>query len=81
MARPSKVTFEVPPDLRALMDEHSEVNWSEVLRAAIRRHARVMAIARQIEEEQNDPRVQDVAAMLKRGMGERFRKAVDARRR
>lgn len=77
----AKVTFEVPADVRRLMDAHPEVNWSEVLRQAIRRHARAMDIAWQIEEEMADPRVQAVAARLKRGIAERLAKGRHARRR
>lgn len=70
----SKVTFEVPPELRRLMDEHPEVNWSEVFRQAIERHARTMEIAERIRDEMEDPRVQAVASLLKKRSGERWRR-------
>ena len=68
-------TFELTPDLRSLMDDHPEVNWTAVFREAIRRQARAADVARQILEEESDPRVQAVADLLKRRTGERFRKA------
>lgn len=75
MAEVTKFTFEVPPDLRALMDAHRDVNWTGVFREAIRRHAEAAEIARRIVEEQSDPRVQAVAAQLKRRVGDRYRGA------
>lgn len=75
-----KVTFEVPPDLKRLMDQHPEINWSSVFRQSIDRQARAAEIARQILEEQSDPRVQAVAAALKTGVSRRFREARRARR-
>jgi hypothetical protein len=32
----TNITFSVPPDLKADMDEFPEMNWSEVARSAIR---------------------------------------------
>lgn len=69
----SKFTFELPDDLRALMDEHPEVNWSEVFRQAARRHVEAMDLAEEILDEQADPRVQAVAKELSEGAGRRFR--------
>jgi hypothetical protein len=75
MAGATKFTFEVPPDLRTLMDKHPEVNWTAVFRDAIRRQAAAADIARRILDEQSDPRVQAVADALKGRVGENFRKA------
>lgn len=58
------------------MDAHPEVNWSQVLRNAVRRYARAQEIARQLLDEEDDPRVQAVAALLKQRSGERWREAV-----
>lgn len=69
----SKFTFEMPEDLRALMDEHPEVNWSEVLRQAARRHVEAVELAEEILDEQSDPRIQAVASELEAGTGQRFR--------
>jgi hypothetical protein len=71
----AKFTFEVPPDLRTLMDDHPEVNWTAVFRDAIRRQAAAAEIAQRILDEQADPRVQAVADALKQRVGERFQKA------
>jgi hypothetical protein len=76
----SKVTFEVPDELRRLMDKHPEVNWSAVFREALVRHARALDLAKQILDDEDDPRVVRMTERLKRGAGARFRKAVDARR-
>ena len=81
MASASKVTFEVPADLRALMDKHPEVNWSAVFRQALVRHARALEIAREIAAEEDDRRVSAVGQRLKAGTAERFRGAKHARRR
>lgn len=77
----AKVTFEVPGELRALMDRHPEVNWSAVFREALAKHARALDIAKRILEEEEDQRVAEVTERLKRGAGARFRKAANARRR
>jgi len=81
MATASKVTFEVPPELRAVMDRHPEVNWSAVFRQALLRHARTLEVAREIAAEEDDRRVAAVAEGLKAGAAERFRRARHARRR
>ncbi len=76
----AKVTFEVPEDLRKLMDKHPEVNWSAVFREALVRHARTLDIAKRILEEEEDERIAEMTERLKRGAGARFRKAAHARR-
>lgn len=48
MTATSKFTFEVPSDLREVMDRHPEVNWSSVFREAIRHQAGTMEIAERI---------------------------------
>jgi ketopantoate reductase len=79
MPKGAKVTFEVPSDLRALMDAHPEVNWSAVFREAIRRQAEVMEVARHIQDEMRDPRVRAFAAALREGTAKRYQDAVAAR--
>lgn len=69
----SKFTFEMSEDLRALMDQHPEVNWSEVFRQAARRHVEAVELAEEILDEQSDPRVQAIARELEAGTGQRFR--------
>lgn len=71
----SQFTFELPDDLRDLMDEHPEVNWSAVFRQAARRHVEALDLANEILDEQADPRVQAVAEALEEGVGRRFRGA------
>lgn len=78
----AKITFEVPRNLKVRMEKHPEVNWSAVFRESIRRQIRAAEIAQQILKEENDPRIQAVAALLKKRVGERFRRELkDARRR
>lgn len=81
-ASPKKFTFELTPELREMMDEHPEINWSAVLRDAIRREVEAAEIAQEILDEQNDPRIRAIAQMLEEGAAERFaRDVADARRR
>lgn len=75
-----KVTFEADEELKRIMNEHPEVNWSEVFRRSIRRHARTAELAEQIIEEESDPRVQAVAEALKTRTARRFRRTKNARR-
>lgn len=70
-----KVTFEVPDELKKLMDEHPEVNWSEVLRQSVRRQVRVAKIAQEIIDEQSDRRIEELTRVVKRGVGRRHREA------
>lgn len=72
-----KVTFEITPKHRKLMDEHPDVNWSAVFRRAIEKQAQSAWLAERIREEMEDPRVQAVAAQLRVGAAKRWR---DARR-
>lgn len=76
-----KVTFEVPAELKQLMDRHPEINWSAVFRQSIDRQARAADLARQILEEESDPRVRAIAGALKAGVSRRYREGQRARRR
>ena len=75
MPTTKKFTFDVPPDLRAVLDDHPEVNWTAVFRDAIRRQAVAADLARRIVEEQSDPRIAAVTASVKSRVGKRFRDA------
>lgn len=75
MQQTKKFTFDVPPDLRTILDTHPEVNWTAVFRDAIRRQAVAADIARRILEEQSDPRIAAVASSVKSRVGQRFRDA------
>lgn len=80
-ATASKFTFELTPELREMMDDHPEINWSAVLRDAIRREVEAAEIAREILDEQADPRIRAIAKMLEEGAADRFaRDVADARR-
>src|SRR3989304_4309293 len=69
MATSSKVTFEVPPELRKIMDDHPEVNWSAVFRDALMRHASLLEIAKRIAEGGEDRRSRRLAGGSGRGRG------------
>jgi len=75
MSEAKKFTFEVPAELRSLMDGHPEVNWTAVFRDAIRRHAKAADLAQRIVEEESDPRIQAVARLAKGRVGEKYRHA------
>lgn len=75
MAEAKKFTFEVPGELRTLMDAHPEINWTAVFREAIRRQAKAADIARQILDEEEDPRVRSIAQTVKGRVGAKFREA------
>lgn len=75
MADAKKFTFEVPAEYRRLMDAHPEVNWTAVFREAIKRQAAAAEIARQILDEQSDPRVQALSGLVKSRAGARYRAA------
>jgi len=74
-----KVTFEAPPELKPLMDLHPEINWNSVFCKAIERQARAARIAKEILEEESDPRVQAIAAALKKDVSRRYEEARRAR--
>lgn len=77
----TKVTFEVPEELRKLMDRYPEVNWSAVFRDALARHARLIDAARGLLAEEEDRRISELSRELKKGVAERDRRAQHARRR
>jgi len=77
----TKVTFEVPAELRELMKRYPEVNWSAVFRDALVRHSRLIEAARGILAEDEDRRILELSRELKRGTAERDRRAQHARRR
>lgn len=76
-----KVTFEVPPELKKLMDRYSEVNWSAVLRRSVHEYAAVIDHARRLEAELNDPLVRELADRVTRGAAARYERYLRARRR
>lgn len=41
-------TIRIPPDLKKAMEKHKEINWSEVMRQAIRSYLRKLDIAEEI---------------------------------
>ena len=45
------VTIRVPDDLKAEMDDHPEINWSEVARESMREYLRKLRVAEEIADE------------------------------
>ena len=80
MAAAHKFTFELTPELREAMDAHPEVNWSAVFRRAVTQQVQAMELTDEILEEMNDPRVAALAAALKAGAAQRYRRAIRAHR-
>lgn len=76
-----KVTFEVTPALKELMDRYAEVNWSAVLRRSVHEYAAVIDHARRFEAELNDPLVRELADRVTRGAAARYERYLRARRR
>jgi hypothetical protein len=74
-----KVTFEVTPTQKRPMDKYSAVNWSAVLRRSILEHAAIMAHAREIEAELNDPLVRELGDIITRRAAARYERALRAR--
>ncbi len=73
----SKFTFEMPDELRAKMDAHPEVNWSEVLRQAVHRHADTLELAQRIQREMEDPDVRELAEEITRRAARRYEADLD----
>ena len=45
------VTIRVPDDLKEEMDDHPEINWSEVARRSMREYLRKLRVAEEIASE------------------------------
>ncbi len=69
-----KVTFEITPVQRKVMDRYPQVNWSETFRQAIAKEERRQELIRHMEAEANDPLVKEFAARVEQGMRQRWEK-------
>lgn len=67
-----KVTFEITPKQRKLMDKHPDVNWSEVFRRTVEQEARRQELARRIERELTDKDVEEVATLVNNELRRRW---------
>ena len=68
------VTVSVPDDLREQMRQHTEVNWSAVMRKAVQEHLRKLAIADAIAEksELTDADIEELDKLVKQGIAEEY---------
>lgn len=70
----ANLTVSVPEDLKAEMSRHEEVNWSAVVRQAVRDHLRKLAIADAIAEksELTEADVAELDRLVKEGLAVRY---------
>lgn len=70
----TNVTVSVPDDLKDEMSRHQEVNWSAVVRRAVRDHLRKLAIAEAIADksELTEEDVEELDRLVKEGLAERY---------
>lgn len=74
------MTIRVPDDLKAALDEHPEINWSEVARQSMWEYVQKLEVAEQIAEK-SELTEADAAALsdtLKQDIAEHYRGDEDA---
>ena len=76
-----KVTFEITPEQRKLMDAFPKVNWSEVLRKTIEREAARQELVQRIEEELSAKDVVEMAELVNEELRKRWRREFGPTRR
>ncbi len=66
------VTIAVPEELKKLLDNHPEINWSEVARQAWWQKARELDLLNKLTSasKASDKDVLELARMIKKGMAE-----------
>ncbi|MBU0530268.1 MAG: hypothetical protein ABIH52_00660 [Candidatus Aenigmatarchaeota archaeon] len=66
----ANVTLTIPEDLKAEMQKHREVNWSEIARKAMREHLRKIHIANAIANKSKltNEDVKELDKLIKEGM-------------
>lgn len=67
------VSVRVSEDLKATMERHKEVNWSEVIRRAVKEHATRIELADEIasRSELTDEEARQIGERIKEGIAER----------
>lgn len=67
------ITVSVPDDLKEQMSAHEEVNWSAVIRQAVREYLRKLEIADAIaaKSELTEEDVEELEKLVKEGIAER----------
>ena len=76
------ITLSVPPELKKRMDAHTEMNWSEQIRAIVRKQLDALEemerIASMSKLTEND--VEELAARVDRGIAKRLKAMESATR-
>jgi len=67
------MTISVPDELKAMLDRHPEMNWSEVARQAWRRKAEQLELLNSLTagSKATDKDVEELARLIKRGIARR----------
>lgn len=71
----SNMTIRVPEDLKQSLDEHPEINWSEVARQSMREYLHRLRIAEEIaaESELTESDAEELGETVKRDIAEHYR--------
>jgi predicted transcriptional regulator len=69
------MTIRVPDDLKRALDEHPEINWSEVARQSMWDYLRKLRVADEIaaESELTEADAEELSEELKRDVAEHYR--------
>ncbi|QGA80194.1 hypothetical protein [Candidatus Nanohalobium constans] len=69
----SKVSVRVPDDLKKSMEEHRQINWSEIAREAFREEIKKLELADSIASgsELTEDDVQEIGEKVKQGIAEK----------
>ncbi len=70
------VTISVPTELKALLDRHPEMNWSEVARQAWKNKAEKLDLLEKLTASSTatDKDVEELALLIKKGIAKRHEK-------
>ena len=68
------VTIRVPDDLKEEMDDHPEINWSEVARRSMREYLRKLRVAEEIvsESQLTEEDAEELGAAVKHAVAEHY---------
>jgi hypothetical protein len=69
------MTIRIPDDLKTAIDEHPEINWSEVARQSMWEYLQTLEVANEIanRSELTEAGAAELSADLKRDIAERYR--------
>jgi hypothetical protein len=69
------MTIRIPDDLKTAMDEHPEINWSEVARQSMWEYLQTLEVANEIanRSELTEAGATELSADLKGDIAERYR--------